>query len=1040
MTDPNGGWQLVGRGARVQLDEHKIVETWIDPNKPDNWFGEPKKLHAGPDEFEKLQRRFTVNCHLGEGSFGDVEDVEYTVSEKRVRLARKKIFCRNGMTVDKLLQEGKIMQKVNRHHHVVKFIGSYSKRGRTSEFLYLLSWPVANCSLDNFLGYVDSLRPNRRADDVNEAQRHMSDLGLVYDKLADDSDDEDLEHSSPQRRPLEFLRSTLGCITNALSFCHANKIRHRDIKPHNILVDRGTVLLTDFGISMDTSNEESTIISDRAGSQLWMAPEAYRGDSHSARKAEIFSLGLIFLKILVVLYGAEIRSFDQAIRHYKWNHPELMIQYARMLREKAPLSHSVRDEDDEIATCGPRHILGLLASMLNENPEQRPEAHEVAARLVELGGVGQVYFGCDSCKKSPHFVARILDAMYRWESSQMKNDLEKMHAQLSLTESQRASDIAKAVAESADKAQTELERLRDELCAKRRENEALKSVGSVLEKRVADLQSASRVFESRRNQEAEKRNETIRKYQNENERLKAENEGLHHQLLYPTKRGRQQGKRTANSHSITSHTATKMTTGKATFGTLSSRGEKNRHCRKYSDSSSSQVSRPLQQQQRIKAEQAPPSSYNQLIRSSSPAKSWDLKEGQGFIISYSDALLHGTQQAPRPTIPAVNTSTPNFAIETARSVSCNSEKDPKDKMIVTAGQSSQSSATLFDGTLSRSGSASKLPRLVSHLNGNGTIAVQSTSNSTQIPPKNQQYKLVNRHARQSSYERMLRTSGAGENNTTGNSSTGTQSTISSGYFTSSTGTTSCNSRVHNSVIFEGNSSSNSSVRKSPLLAQDTGGDFTPRSTRIPTPKTIMSSSATPIVMQPRPNLGSTGQDEVKEKEGKIGESFDSGVVMGMAAEKQIRSSHLLLSDEEKHKSEDSFNEFDGNLEEEHIRHEKEHKRSRPRSVSVISCTESYAAASTTAASEAPSIDSMRSYRDVAVASTISSTISKQQHQQSLLYLEEIDKSSGGSDCNKYVEASVTGVAAETTPSPSLVKRVPALPAQRSWAAVVSSAI
>lgn len=54
-----------------------------------------------------------------------------------------------------------------------------------------------------------------------------------------------LARNSPDR--VSLLRSFLGCLANALQYIHSIKIRHRDIKPQNILVKGDRVYLTDFG-------------------------------------------------------------------------------------------------------------------------------------------------------------------------------------------------------------------------------------------------------------------------------------------------------------------------------------------------------------------------------------------------------------------------------------------------------------------------------------------------------------------------------------------------------------------------------------------------------------------------------------------------------------------------------------------------------------------------------------------------------------------------------------------------------------------------
>jgi serine/threonine protein kinase len=54
------------------------------------------------------------------------------------------------------------------------------------------------------------------------------------------------------------LERAFGCLASGISFIHKQTIRHKDIKPQNILIHRGSVLYTDFGISLDASQDERT--------------------------------------------------------------------------------------------------------------------------------------------------------------------------------------------------------------------------------------------------------------------------------------------------------------------------------------------------------------------------------------------------------------------------------------------------------------------------------------------------------------------------------------------------------------------------------------------------------------------------------------------------------------------------------------------------------------------------------------------------------------------------------------------------------------
>lgn len=89
----------------------------------------------------------------------------------------------------------------------------------------------------------------------------------------------------------------LGCdICTALEACQKKKIVHRDIKPSNILVSEfGDFKLGDFGISRSLSHTMSGL--SKKGTDLYMAPEVYRGDKYNAT-VDIYSLGIVLYSLL----------------------------------------------------------------------------------------------------------------------------------------------------------------------------------------------------------------------------------------------------------------------------------------------------------------------------------------------------------------------------------------------------------------------------------------------------------------------------------------------------------------------------------------------------------------------------------------------------------------------------------------------------------------------------------------------------------------------------------------------------------------------
>jgi len=85
-------------------------------------------------------------------------------------------------------------------------------------------------------------------------------------------------------------------LINGVAYAHEAGIRHRDIKPHNILVKSENVLLTDFGISMmdlGTTVPTTIVNRPRARTTEYCAPEVESGHTRG-RSADIFSLGAVF--------------------------------------------------------------------------------------------------------------------------------------------------------------------------------------------------------------------------------------------------------------------------------------------------------------------------------------------------------------------------------------------------------------------------------------------------------------------------------------------------------------------------------------------------------------------------------------------------------------------------------------------------------------------------------------------------------------------------------------------------------------------------
>ena len=87
-------------------------------------------------------------------------------------------------------------------------------------------------------------------------------------------------------------------ILRALQHAHEKGIIHRDIKPQNImLLEDGTIKVTDFGIARFSQAETQTMTDKAIGSVHYIAPEQARG-GYINDKADVYSVGVMLYEML----------------------------------------------------------------------------------------------------------------------------------------------------------------------------------------------------------------------------------------------------------------------------------------------------------------------------------------------------------------------------------------------------------------------------------------------------------------------------------------------------------------------------------------------------------------------------------------------------------------------------------------------------------------------------------------------------------------------------------------------------------------------
>ena len=87
-------------------------------------------------------------------------------------------------------------------------------------------------------------------------------------------------------------------VASALRIAHKNKIIHRDVKPHNIMVTSdGVAKLADFGIAKAVNDATLSTNSKVIGSVHYFSPEQARGN-YVDERSDIYSLGIVMYEML----------------------------------------------------------------------------------------------------------------------------------------------------------------------------------------------------------------------------------------------------------------------------------------------------------------------------------------------------------------------------------------------------------------------------------------------------------------------------------------------------------------------------------------------------------------------------------------------------------------------------------------------------------------------------------------------------------------------------------------------------------------------
>ncbi len=337
----------------------------------------------------------------GDGSYGTVTQNRHAFTG--MYYARKEETSTGG---SKHLQREILRLKKLTHRHIVQFVKSY-QRGK--KYGILLK-PAATADLDKLL-------------------KRYSRNKFAYDKDSPDS-----RRDRITLKPI--ILTAFGCLSRGLAYIHGRNIRHKDIKPSNILYEKAfppnpaRFLWADFGLAYDFGHNpgNSKTKSKSRYSPSYAAPEIMEEDQarksrggfdpddsdksdtdndlpsrepNSAqrsaigvgRKSDIYSFGVVFLEILSYL-NAEGPEHEHTV-------PGDFQACMPIWKNITATQEWAQTQAQELNSKNRKNPLIFLfqlgAQMISHDPEARPSITQIVSRLKEAS---PAYF-CTTCLQEP---------------------------------------------------------------------------------------------------------------------------------------------------------------------------------------------------------------------------------------------------------------------------------------------------------------------------------------------------------------------------------------------------------------------------------------------------------------------------------------------------------------------------------------------------------------------------------------------------------------------------------------------------------------
>ncbi|KAL8916950.1 MAG: hypothetical protein Q9208_008271 [Pyrenodesmia sp. 3 TL-2023] len=286
-----------------------------------------------------------------------IDKLGKSYSDNTIQMMRKGLPLDLAWTEQHLIRylEGRLNQP---NQHLIKLYAYYTQKGKG-----FLMMPL----LQGNLG--DLLREDAQTEHFQSDERYLKEMLGLAEAL----------------RSIHTLQGGLGELYNVTMV-------HHDLKPANILLDNGKFVLADFGIGRLLCPTVSPDQESYGNSSWWLAPETRWNDpwrGHAGPKSDVFSLGCIFLELLVHMRGGRDAVSDFRSRRSASSPTESARFWDYSQEEKQPMisaavSSELKKIIQDVEHSKRARFAIVVQQMMAMETQFRLSAKEVVTGLKEI--------------------------------------------------------------------------------------------------------------------------------------------------------------------------------------------------------------------------------------------------------------------------------------------------------------------------------------------------------------------------------------------------------------------------------------------------------------------------------------------------------------------------------------------------------------------------------------------------------------------------------------------------------------------------------